>query len=543
MIFALQRRARRGLMFYLMVLLAGCSVIPSERLLYEGDGAAVIFNGHMHGNLPGRGELRFAASDTVFSGRFDDNGFPERGELTQVYIDRGGERLQLSLRGRFDYEESSEQLQFNGEFSLRDSQHRLLAEADDSRWLSSYPSAAFRLAPPLFSMDGEQRYRQYRHDISPASAVRRFLRIYRPMSGPFVVTVRYQDGVPRGMAQIKREVGDGEHYVIERQYFNYQLADQRSHYYYFEPGSFERMSVIGGCEAPHLTVPQDLLSVYAYDCDRANFLALNKAMPASVLTIASEHLDNSGRFHKIGIHHHGSTAEFDVDAEALERGELRAHGLYLDWHYGQLRSAYRAAHGHPVGIGIDRPTQGQPYYSSHMLSTEKGRRPVSAERSQLLLSTEELASALDTVFKRYGSSGSLSERRARILRESIAKVFHRPAPAVATNYPGLLSLYQQWLHESGGLVKRWPWNTRRSAKDIDTLRRALLGKQQQFSAQQRLLLTQLSTQYCESQGQSFDAQGWQCSLQVGDEMRSICQRAYGAAQCQQMQTRLIAPTE
>lgn len=532
-----QQRSYLAAIFTLLLLVA-CAGQPTERVLYDDGAAAVLFSGRMQGEVPSDGELRFDSNGTAFVGSFDPQGFPKEGVLQQSYLDSNGERLQLSLRGKFRQQSAHKQLRFRGQFELRDSQGRLLAGAQNSRWLSPYPATVFRVPPPLFVMAGEQEYHQYRHDISPASEPRRFLRVYRPMSGPFVVKLRYEDGLPRGMAQVKRELSSGERYIVERQYFNYQLPERRSHYYYFEPGSFERVTVVGGCEAPNLTVPQQLLSVYAFDCAGGNFLALSEAMPASVLSIASDHLDNSGRFHKIRIHHHGSSAEFDVDTAALLQGELRSHGLYMDWHYGQLREAYHADHGRPVGIGIEQKVAGEPRYVSHVLDEALGAVPDEGKFSQLKLAASAAATALDDVFKRKASSGSLSERRARALLEALSELFAAQPPLLTGEYPGLLSLYQQWQHESLALLQRWPWQKRRNAKDIDTLRRALKAKQQHYAEQQQQLLGEQAQRYCASQGQSFDAVRWQCKLRADGPMHEICQRAYGLSRCEQMQARL-----
>ena len=525
-----------------VLLVSACALPTQERVLFDGDAGSVVFEGRMNGDMPREGKLVFSASRSEFSGRFDDAGFPKEGVLTQVYSDRSGEPLTLSLDGRFRYNASERQLRFRGAFVLSDSKQRVLAESHKSQWVSQYPAAVFRISPPLFAMEGKQQYRQYRRDISPANAPRRLLSIYRPVSGPFIVKANYQDGLPRGVAQIRRELSSGQRYVIERQYFNYQLPDQRSHYFYFEPGSFERVSIIGGCEAPNLTVPQQLINVYAYDCDSGNFYALSESLPASVLSIASSQIDNSGRFHKVRIMHHGNTSEFEVDAEALLQGVLRPHGLYLDWHYGQLRAAHHAQHGQAVGVGIEQLSAGEPRFISHRLEGSEGSAPSESQHAALNGLTANDAERLEQIFKAKGV-GSLNTRRAEALKSALVKAYQQPAADAVKQLPGALSLYQRWQQDSNALLSRWPWASRRSAKDISTLRRALLAKHKHYSEQLEALHAEQALRFCRSQGESFDALRWQCRLQADVTIAQICQQAYGITRCDAMQAEFGANSQ
>lgn len=524
-------------LFLSALLLSACSLAPQQRVLFEGEAGTVIFSGNMDGDVPTKGRLVFNANGSEFDGRFDGNGFPREGVLRQRYRDSNGEWLNLSLAGRFRFNAETQQLRFVGEFTLKDSEQRLLAQGRDSQWLNHYPDTVFRVAPAQFVLDGKQQYWQYRRDISPANAPRRFVRIYRPLPGPFLVKVRYEEGLPRGVAQIRRELADGQRYVIERQYFNYALADQRSHYYYFEPGSFEGISIIGDCLAPNLTVPQQLISVYAFDCEQGRFFALSEKLPASVLSIDSSQIDNSGRFHKLRILHHGSTTEFDVDVEALLHGELRAHGVYKDWHYGQLRAAYHADQGRPVGIGIVRASADQAKYAMHRSDQPQGVRPEPAHYATLRGVSADRAQQVEEVFKKH-AQGRLNTRRAKALQSALVALYEHPVPQELAKYPGAISLYQRWQTESLALVERWSWGTRRSAKDMATLRRALLAKQAHYADQLPDYLQVQASAYCRSRGESFDSVAWQCHRQPSATIKEICQRAYGIQRCEAMQQEL-----
>ena len=524
--------------FVSLTLLSGCSIAPREpHTLYADSEQAVLFDGRLRNGLPSAGELRFG-NDTVFDGDFDRDGFPEKGQLAQHYSDAQGETLTLVLDGRFDHRDDQQRLDFKGDFLIRDSEGRVLAEGKNSIWHSDYRSPVFRLPPPLFALSGKQRYRQYRRDISPASDPRRFLSVHRPMSGPFVVQVRYEEGLPRGVAKVSAELSDGARYVVERQYFNYQLPSQRSHYYYFEPGSYERVSVIGHCEAPNITVPRELISVYAFDCDDGNFYALSESMPASVLSIAAEQLDNSGRFHQIRILHHGNTSEFEVDAEALLRGELLADGLYTEWHYGQLRAAYLASHGQPVGVGMALAHHTEPVFIRHRLEEHRAEFPASSLVETLKVSAADRRDAISQDFDRLAVGNRLSERRAEQLRRALAEHIAAPAPSMMADYVGLMSLYQQWQQEAGSMLSGWPWQSRRSATDIARLRKALLAKLQLYREREEALLEAAARQYCLAEGQRFDALRWQCRLEPEPAVFELCQHTYGINRCEAMQASL-----
>ncbi|WP_417766297.1 hypothetical protein [Spongiibacter tropicus] len=521
-------------------LLSACSMSPSEpQTLYAESGQPVQFTGRMHSGLPAEGQLSFA-NGSQFEGRFDREGFPAKGRLTQHYVDAEGETLTLILEGRFKHRGSSQRLEFKGDFQISDSEGRLLAEGRESVWGSDYRSPLFRLPPALFALDGQRRYRQYRRDISPASDPRRFLTVHRPMSGPFIVNARYEEGLPRGVAKVSAELSDGARYVVERQYFNYQLPNQRNHYYYFEPGSYERVSVIGECEAPNITVPRELISVYAYDCDDGNFYALSESMPASVLSIAAEQLDNSGRFHQIRILHHGNTSEFEVDAEALLRGELLADGLYTEWHYGQLHAAYMASHGQPVGVGMALAHHTESVFVSHRLKNSQTEFPSTSLIETLKVSATERQQAMRQDFARLMVGSRLSERRAEQLKAALEAHIAAPAPSMMADYLGLMSLYQQWQTEAATMVDNWPWQSRRNATDIARLRDALLGKLAMYRERQESLLNDAARQHCLASGQRFDALRWECRLEPEPAIFELCQHTYGINRCEAMQTALQA---
>ena len=528
-------RLAAGLMISLS-LLSACSMTPSEpQTLYAESGQPVQFTGRMHSDLPAEGQLSFA-NGSSFDGRFDREGFPSKGRLTQHYTDAQGETLTLILQGRFKHRDASQQLEFKGDFQINDSTGRLLAEGQESTWHSDYRSPVFRLPPPLFALHGECRYRQYRRDISPASDPRRFLTVHRPMSGPFVVNARYEEGLPRGIAKVSAELSDGARYVVERQYFNYQLPNQRSHYYYFEPGSYERVSIIGQCEMPNITVPRELISVYAFDCDDGNFYALSESMPASVLSIAAEQLDNSGRFHQIRILHHGNTSEFEVDAEALLRGELLADGLYTEWHYGQLHAAYLASHGQPVGVGMALAHHTEPVFISHRLAGSQTEFPSTSLVETLKVSAASRREAINQDFERLMIGNRLSERRAEQLHRALAEHIAAPAPSMMADYLGLTSLYQQWQNEASAMVGNWPWQSRRNAGDIARLREALLAKLERYREQEASLLSEAARQHCLAEGQRFDALRWECQLEPESAILELCQHTYGINRCDAMQT-------
>jgi hypothetical protein len=531
---------RRGLIAVaLSILLSACAGTAQQQLFAIDAPPTPVFSGSTQGIFFQRGTAVYEdEANTSFTGKFDSNGFPRRGELMQSYRDQQGQLLSLHLVGEFSMQMDQQLLKFTGSFELKDFNNRILAEADQSHWQGGYAQFHPNLAPELMRLSGENSYKQYRREISPANDPRAFVYIRRPLQGPFLINVSYQDGLPRGVAKITLAADPGESYVVERQYFNYQIKPKPVQYYYFEPESFDEMAVVGDCETvPTITVPQNLLNVYAYDCQRKSYYALSEDYPASVLAIAAVYLDNGGAFHRVKIYHHGDVTRASVNVDALHDGKILYHGDVEHWHYGVLKSFRRYDLGEPIGIGIDTIND-QVLYVGYDPAAAVGVLAGTELLDKLEGRHTWLQSRLNQQFKpvegqRIISTSTLAKLKAALLLDINETLAIRKDGEIA----GLSDLWHSWQRQSQARIESWKTLGRgvtATETTPTTMKSMLEADLIKWLAESRELVLDDARRQCRRGGQSLDEAQWSCVYSPDQKLAELCEEHLGAEKCKVM---------
>ncbi len=524
--------------------LSACAQHAEQRRFSEEGQPSPLFTGEYRRGVFQRGEVSFEdAANSIFVGTFDEAGFPLRGELRQTYEDSRGALLQLILKGDFIADAATASLGFSGGFVIVDADGRALASAKDSRWQGQYDAIHPFQAPALMAMAGENRYTQYRRDISPAGMPNAFVKIHRRLSGPFFVGLRYEAGVPRGIVKITTAVREGKAYVVERQYFNYQIKAAPVHYFYYEPGSFTEVDILGSCQSmPNLTVPQQLLSVYAYDCDKAAFYALSEDFPASVLEIAARDLDNSGTFNRFTLYHHGEVSKISISVDALYDGQWLRHGEIQQMHYGELRSYAKYQFGAPIGIGISVDDSGAKYIRFSHPQGAPEALPSAELYDRINGRYEWQLSRLNAHFSSLLSSKILSgEALAGLKEKLLADVTENKAIAQDGQVAGLSELWQSWQRQSKARVVTWRPNGVDGQENTPAVMHLRLKADlDKWLAQSQKLLISEATRRCELSGQSFSSDDWQCQSRPDVRLAAVCVNFLGKSACDKMANEFTA---
>ena len=386
------------------------------------------------------------------------------------------------------------------------------------------------------AMTGDNTYTQYRRNINPIGVENAFVVIHRPIAGPFTVDLRYKDGVPRGVVKIST-ARDGSDYVLERQYFNYQIAKEPVHYFYYEPGSFTQIDLLGGCDSmPNLTVPQALLSVYVYDCDKAKFYALSEDFPASMLEIAAADLDNSGAFQRFTLYHHGEVSQINISVDALLDGQWLRHGVVRQMHYGKLKSYARYQLGIPIGIGIEVDDDGANYIRFGDLQHETENLP-SAELFDRISGRHEWHIArLNTHFAALLSDKIVSaEALASLKAKLVADLTENKAIAQDGQVPGLSELWQSWQRQSRARIIAWKLRgADGKEKSPASMQLSLKTDVDKWLSQSQKLLMDETERRCELSGQSFSSDSWQCENRPDIRLIAVCETYLGQSTCGKM---------
>jgi len=528
-------------LFGLLVLgLSACASHVEQKRFAEDGQPSAVFSGIFRSGVFEEGEVVYDdAAKSSFKGEFDDAGYPRHGELRQSYQDRNGDWLQIKLSGDFSLAPASRELNFAGSFMVSDAQERTVASAEQSHWQANYSQVHPLQAPSLMHMAGKNQYTQYRRDISPAAQPNAAVKIHRPLAGPFLVELSYQQGLPRGMVKISARNKAGERYVVERQYFNYQIAEQPVHYFYYEPGSFTRLDILGDCKnRPNLTVPQQLLQVYAYDCDKAVFYALSEDFPASVIAIAAADLDNGGAFQRFTLYHHGEVSYTNISVDALYDGQWLRHGPHRQMHYGDLKSFTRYELGAPLGIGIKVDAKGPRYVRFENTALETELLPSAELFDKLNGRYEWQISRLNSHFDgllvaSIVSAEALSELKANLLQD-----LNETAGIVKDGQvPGLSELWQSWQRQSRARIATWALHRNIATDKTKTaaaMKNALRTDLDKWVAQSRKLLLEEAQRQCEHSGQSFDEEVWQCVVRPDPALVAVCEQYLSSSQCSAM---------
>ncbi|WP_320837501.1 hypothetical protein [Zhongshania sp.] len=518
--------------------LSACAHHAEQRRFSAEGQPSPVFSGEYRGGLFRQGTVTYGDKlNTIFSGKFNEAGFPLRGELRQSYQDAEGGRLQLLLTGDFSLDPEENELGFAGGFVILDAEQRILASAEVSHWAAAYGELHPFQAPQRMTMAGENTYTQYRRDISPAGAGHAFVKIRRPLSGPFEVDLRYQAGVPRGIVKISTTSSEGRQYVVERQYFNFQIAGEPVHYFYYEPGSFTEVDILGDCKImPNLTAPQALLSVYAYDCDKAVFYALSEDFPASVLAIAAADLDNSGAFHRFTLYHHGVVSQIEISVDALYEGQWLRHGDVRQLHYGDLRFYARYLLGTPIGIGIQVDDEGPKYRRFVQSGAEAEILPSAELYDRINGRYEWQVTRLNKHFSAVLGSSIVSADALATLKEALlADLSENKAIAQDGQVPGLSELWQSWQRQSRARIITWQrHSTGEQEKTPASMQLKLKADIDKWLAQSQKLLLGEAERRCELNGQSFNSDVWQCENRPDARLVEVCVSHLSKSACTKM---------
>ncbi|WP_339677968.1 hypothetical protein [uncultured Zhongshania sp.] len=516
-----------------VLLLSGCAGHVENKRFALDDQVAPIFSGIYKRDVFLEGSVAYEdTANSQFDGKFDSKGYPQRGELRQSYTDGNNERLEIRLNGDFKLNASARSLSFLGAFTIVDSQQRVLAEGKRSHWLAHYPELHPFRAPPLMAMDGKTQYLQYRRDISPEGRPEAFPVVHRNLTGPFRLDVSFRGGLPRGVIKVSAQRADNTFYTVERQYFNYQIVQNPIQYFYYEPGSFSNLELLGNCErAPNLTVPQKLLQAFAYDCENAKYYALSEDYPASVIEIAAKDLDNGGLFHRLRIYHHGVITKASVNVDAIYDGKWLYHGPVTVMHYGQLQSYRNYELGKPVGIGIRADEQGAEYLSFGQESTSFDL-PDDDFRDKLDSRYEWYKQRINTQFNNVLGDTILSPRELAKLKSALLEDIEENQPiAKDGQVAGLANLWASWQRQ--GIARLATWNT--AKRDSATAMKAqILDDLDKWYEQSEALLLDESMQRCARGGKSFNEADWRCERSPGVALEKVCKRYFDEAQCADM---------
>lgn len=526
----------------LILLLSACAGrVENKRFELDGQ-TGPIFSGLYKHDVFLEGNLKYQDSaKTQFDGKFDSKGYPQRGELSQSYLDTTNDTLVLTLSGKFSVNTAQSSLSFTGAFTIADSDHKVLAQGAQSQWSAPYTDLNPLRAPPLMAMVGDNQYLQYRRNISPKGQLEAYPIVHRNLAGPFLVEAGFREGLPRGVIKISAQHAEQDFFVVERQYFNYQVLPQPIQYFYFEPGSFSSLALLGDCErAPNLTVPQRLLLPFAYDCDKGEFYALSEDYPASVLQISAKHIDNGGIFHRLRIYRHGNVTDAAVNVDALYDGKWLYHGPVTVMHYGRLESYRWYDLGKPLGIGIRGGERGAQYVSfgeADSLASTLAELPDNDLRDRLDSRYEWYKQRLNTRFSMALGDTILSQRQLAKLKSVLLQdIDENQSLAKDDQVAGLPDLWESWQRRSTARLSTWNSSTGDSAAVMKVHMLADLDK---WYAQSGVLLLQESAQRCARIGQSFNDREGRCEYEPDDAVQKVCKRYFDESQCAAMSAAFI----
>tara|TARA_R110001592_G_scaffold6774_6_gene36722 strand:- start:819 stop:2453 length:1635 start_codon:yes stop_codon:yes gene_type:complete len=523
----------------LILLLSACAGhVENKRFVLDAE-TAPIFSGLYKHDVFLEGNLKYQdLVNSEFDGKFDSLGYPLLGELRQSYLDTNNDTLLLTLSGNFSVNIAQSSLSFTGAFTITDSEHNVLAQGTQSQWSAPYSDLNPLRAPPLMAMTGDNKYLQYRRNISPKGRLEAYPIVHRNLAGPFLLEAGFREGLPRGVIKISAQNSEQVFFVVERQYFNYQILPQPIQYFYYEPGSFSSLALLGDCErAPNLTVPQQLLQAFAYDCDKGEFYALSEDYPASVLQISAKDIDNGGIFHRLRIYRHGKVTDAAVNVDALYDGKWLYHGPVTSMHYGSLESYRRYDLGKPIGIGIQAGERGAKYISFGRATALTGAPPA--------LPDDDLRDRLDSRYEWYKQR--LNTRFSTALRDTIlsqselAKLKSVLLQDIEENKPlakdgqvaGLPDLWQSWQRRNAARLSTWNNSSGYSAA---VMKAQILTDLDKWYSQSGVLLLQESAQRCARIGQSFNDRQGRCENRPDQALQEICKRYFDESQCAAMST-------
>jgi hypothetical protein len=379
------------------------------------------------------------------------------------------------------------------------------------------------------TMDGDNQYLQYRRNISPKGRPEAFPIVHRGLGSPFQVTLKFKEGLPRGVVKISALDAGQDFFVVERQYFNYQIKPQPVHYFYYEPASFSKVEVLGDCErAPNLTVPQNLLQAFVYDCDKSRFYALSADYPASMLEIAARDIDNGGLFHRLRIYRHGVVTTAAVNVDAIYDGKWLYHGPVTVMHYGSLKSYRRYELGKPVGIGIYVDEAGAKYESFGNADDASGL-PDDNFRDKLDSRYEWYKQRLNARFSKALSSSVLSSSKLKL--DLLKDLEENQAIAKDGQVAGLADLWASWQRQSIARLSTWDGSGHDS---VAVLKSKMLDDTEKWYEQSRALLLDESVQRCARGGKSFNEADWRCEHRPDATLVKVCEDYFSQSQCAAM---------
>ncbi|CAA0108679.1 hypothetical protein [Zhongshania aliphaticivorans] len=516
-----------------VVLLSACAGhVENKRFDLDGQ-AAPVFSGEYKRDIFLQGEVTYGdTANTQFKGKFDSLGFPLQGELNQSYHDINNELLILSLRGDFSLNADESSLGFSGSFTIVDGENKVLAQGEQNHWQAQYSDLHRFRAPQLMAMEGDNQYLQYRRNISLKGRAEAYPVIHRGVAGPFQVVLSFREGLPRGIVKISAQNANEEFFVIERQYFNYQIEQQPVHYFYYEPGSFSKVELLGDCErAPNLTVPQHLLQAFAYNCDKSQFYALSSDYPASMLEISARDIDNGGLFHRVRIYRHGVITHAAVNVDAIDDGKWLYHGPVTVMHYGKLKSYRRYELGKPIGVGIYVDEQGAKYESFGHSDNAPGL-PDDNFRDKLDSRYEWYKQRLNTRFSDVLSDSILSPSELSKLKSDLLEDIKENQPIVNDGQvAGLSGLWASWQRQSIAQLSTWGNDSNES---VAVIKSRLLDDIEKWYEQSGALLLEESAQRCARGGKSFNEVDWRCEHRPNQALVKICEQYFTESQCAAM---------
>lgn len=511
--------------------LAACASQDSEREFRLESGEAVRFLGNVDDErfIDGRAAYLSSNSKTVFDGRFDDKGYPHSGHLAQTLLGEGSELYSLQLIGEFTFDQQNLLIDFLGDFTLVDSQGRVVAEGKNSRWQAPYDKAHPYLSPGNFGLDGKNQYRQYRRHIPLAAEKGRLIEIHRPLAGPFLVDSYFWEGQPQGRVNITAENVGGKSYVVERQY--HSGGDDSKQYFYYEPGSFSEIELMGACNSmPTLTVPQNILKAFAYDCEKTKFLAVSPLFKAARVEIHLSDLDNSGSVRRLVVKQKDSNAEMNIDPKALYEGELIPEGTVLKTRADKLISYSHFYRGHAVGIGIDGNAESPHYLQSKWPEADQDMPPKSlldGLKTQYA-AQQKILDNLDV------SKASASKDKNEPLKKQLLSAYSEDVSKEDDDISGLQASYQRWQHDGTAKILGWWHGADGSLPGLKQLKKDLQKDLEKWWQQSQNLVHKQAALSCAVKGLSLNDADWQCHLKPSKKAENICHQYYGKSTCNKM---------
>ncbi|CAA0088527.1 Uncharacterised protein [Zhongshania aliphaticivorans] len=531
-------RLQCAIAWYLCVLiLGGCAGHVENKRFEYGAQTAPVFTGSLKRDLFVEGHVAYQdQAQTEFAGTFDTQGFPHHGVLTQRYIDVNNKPVTIKLNGKFKVTSTVSAISFSGAFSIEDERQQILAQSTKSKWRGKYSNVHPFQAPLLMTLNGKNQYLQYRRNISPKGRPETYPIIHRNLAGPFTIKAGFLEGLPRGVIKISAVNDQNKYFAVERQYFNYQITPQPVHYFYYEPGTFSNIELLGNCDhAPNLTVPQHLLQVFVYDCAKTQFYALSEDYPESVLEISTRDIDNGGIFHRLRIYQHGVITEANVNVDALYEGKWLYHGPLTTMFYGNLNHYQMYELGKPIGIGIKMDENG-----ANFVSANQGDSGIDLPDSGLRNSIESqylwYKQRVDEHFSSLLSSVILSPSELNKLKADLLKDINENKPlAKDGQVAGLPGLWESWQRQSIAQLSTW----QNSKESPLALKRQILENLEKWYEQSEVLLLAESSQRCARAGKSLNSQDWRCELRPNSELIQVCERYFDVQKCQTMSDNFV----